>query len=149
MKKILIINGPNLNQLGKREKEYYDSISYDELIEFTENRVRDLNFDLEWWQSNHEGEIVEKIHSIIDSKVDGLLINPAAYSHTSIAILDALKILKIPIVEVHLSNVYSRESFRHSLLTAQASSIIMGGLGKNAYIFGLMALKEKLEKESL
>lgn len=147
MNKILVINGPNLNQLGKREEDQYGVMTLAEIKEYTEKKIGDSNDTLDWWQSNSESEIIEKIHALIDSDYIGLIINPAAYSHTSIAILDALKILKIPVVEVHLSNVYRREVFRHQMLTAQASSIIMSGLGKNAYFFGYKALKEELEKE--
>ena len=96
-----------------------------------------------WWQSNSEENIINKIHWLLDQSYDALIINPAAFSHTSIAITDALLALKIPVAEVHLSNVYRRESFRQTLLTATASSIIMSGLGKNAYYYAALALLEK------
>jgi 3-dehydroquinate dehydratase-2 len=140
MKKILIINGPNLNMLGKREPDQYGSSTLNEIESYTKQKCSDLGVELNWWQSNSESEIIDKIHSVSEEKIDGLIINPAAYSHTSVAILDALKILDIPIVEVHLTNVYNRESFRHSMLTAQASSIIMSGLGKDAYYFAALSL---------
>ncbi len=138
MKNIFIINGPNLNMLGDREAEHYGGNSLEEIINYTEEKLVEKNVKLEWWQSNSESKIIEKIHEIHSLNYDALIINPAAYSHTSIAILDALKILKIPVVEVHLSNTYARESYRHSMLTAQAASIIMGGLGKNAYYFAAL-----------
>jgi 3-dehydroquinate dehydratase-2 len=140
MKKIFIINGPNLNMLGKREPEKYGTDTIQEIEKYTKQKCTDLNVSLEWWQSNSESKIIEKIHELTATKIDGLIINPAAYSHTSIAILDALKILQIPIVEVHLTNVYNRDDFRHSMLTAQASSIIMSGLGKDAYYFAALSL---------
>ncbi|MAX65482.1 MAG: type II 3-dehydroquinate dehydratase [Bacteriovoracaceae bacterium] len=139
MKKIIIINGPNLNLLGQREPETYGQLSLDEIKEYTEKKLPKNLVQLDWWQSNSETEIIEKIHEIFSKKIyDALIINPAAYSHTSVAILDALKLLSIPVVEVHLTNVYRRESFRHSLLTAQASSIIMSGLGKDAYYYAIL-----------
>lgn len=139
MKKLFIINGPNLNMLGKREPNVYGKETLEAIQEYTEDLVGQ-KAKLEWWQSNSESEIINKIHEIHESDYAGLIINPAAYSHTSVAILDALKILEIPIVEVHLTNVYSRESFRHQMLTAQASSIIMSGLGKDAYYYAVKSL---------
>lgn len=137
--KILIINGPNLNMLGERETSTYGTLTLEEIQQHTESRLED-KAELTWWQSNSETEIIEKVQSLTKDNFDALVINPAAYSHTSVAILDALVILKIPIAEVHLSNVYRRESFRQNLLTAKASSIIMSGLGKNAYYYGVMAI---------
>ena len=139
MKNFLVINGPNLNMLGIRETDTYGSISLDEIQNYTEKKIIELDVKLEWWQSNSETEIIERLHKLTNEKHDALIINPAAFSHTSIAILDALKILKIPVVEVHLTNTHSRESFRHSMLTAQAASIIMGGLGKEAYYFAVLS----------
>jgi 3-dehydroquinate dehydratase-2 len=142
MKKFLIINGPNLNMLGMREPEIYGSLTLDEIKKHTEETLKSENISLEWFQSNIEGELVEKIQKLAKStEFHGLIINPAAYSHTSVAIYDALMLLKLPIIEVHLSNTNKRESFRQSKLTARASTIIMEGLGKNAYI---MAIKSQL-----
>lgn len=145
MKNILIINGPNLNLLGKREVSIYGELSLAQIKSYTEQKLSDKNINLEWFQSNIEGEIVEKIQKTLDKGVDGIVINPAAYSHTSVAIYDALKMVSFPIVEVHLSNVYSREEFRQTMLTAQAASIIMSGLGKDAYFMGVTALLNKEE----
>ena len=139
-----IINGPNLNMLGSREAAIYGNLSLAEIQKLTETKCP--SFQLDWWQSNSESEIIGKIQSLMSSDFDGLIINPAAYSHTSIGILDALKILTIPIAEVHLTNVYSRESFRHSLLTAQAASIIMSGLGKDSYHYAANALNEYIHR---
>lgn len=147
-KKVLIVNGPNLNMLGQREPIHYGHMNLDEIIRYTENKLCDESVELTWWQSNSESAIIEKIQEASGADFAGIIINPAGYSHTSVAILDALKILRVPIVEVHLSNVYQRESFRHCLLTAQASSIIMSGLGKNAYLYGVKALEEEWKKEA-
>lgn len=140
--KIFVINGPNLNKLGERETKIYGDDTLDKIEEYTQSRLNAHGCQTTWWQSNSETEIIERIHQLTNENFDALIINPAAFSHTSIAILDALKMLNFPIAEVHLSNVYARESFRHSLLTAQAASIIMSGLGKKGYYFAAMALAE-------
>ncbi len=132
MKKFLIINGPNLNMLGKREPEIYGTDSLAEIAKWTDEKVKGMA-QLEWFQSNVEGEIVSRIQLAHSEKYDALIINPGGYAHTSVAIHDALKILKIPVIEVHLSQVYQREDFRHTLLTAKACSAIMSGLGKQSY----------------
>lgn len=143
MKNFLIVNGPNLNLLGKRETSIYGELSLDQIKNHTEKMLSGRDLNLEWFQSNIEGEIVEKIQKTLDKGVDGIVINPAAYSHTSVAIYDALRMVSFPIVEVHLSNVYRREQFRQTMLTAQAASIIMSGLGKDAYFMGIIALLNK------
>lgn len=140
--KIFVLNGPNLNKLGTREKDIYGVSTLAEIEDFTKEKLDSNSFSMTWWQSNSEAEIIEKIHELTNENFDALIINPAAFSHTSIAILDALKMLQIPIAEVHLSNVYARESYRHSLLTAQAASIIMSGLGKKGYYFAALALAD-------
>lgn len=151
MKKILIINGPNLNMLGRREPETYGSLSLNDIEKYTEKKLNGegKQAELTWYQSNSESEIIDRIHNLTNEKYDALIINPAAYSHTSIAILDSLLILEIPVIEVHLSNVYRRESFRETMLTAKASSIIMSGFGKDAYYFGVMAVVEKLNEKGI
>lgn len=140
--KIFVLNGPNLNMLGTREKAIYGPNTLKEIEDFTTSKLESDLFNLQWWQSNSESEIIERIQKLTNENFDALIINPAAFSHTSIAILDALRMLKIPIAEVHLSNVYTRESFRHSLLTAQAASIIMSGLGKSGYYYAALALAD-------
>ena len=140
--KFLIINGPNLNMLGKREPEIYGRETLEDIRKYT-NSLLAQNYPkvtTEWFQSNLEGEIVSKIQSLHGSDFKGLIINPGAYSHTSVAILDALKILKIPIVEVHLSNTHSREDFRAKRLSAMQATIVLEGLGKKAYYVGLLSL---------
>jgi len=139
-KKFLIINGPNLNMLGLREPEIYGSLTLQEIIDYTERKLG-TRCGCVWFQSNIEGDIVTRIQELCKQDFSALVINPGAYSHTSVAILDALYILKIPIIEVHLSNTHRREEFRQTKLTAKASTIIMEGLGKNAYF---MAIESQL-----
>lgn len=139
--KFLIINGPNLNMLGTREPETYGSLTLEEIKEFTEKSLIADQVLLEWYQSNIEGEIVSRIQDASKHSYKALIINPGAYSHTSVAIYDALQMIKYPIIEVHLSNTYRREEFRQAKLTAKASTIIMEGLGKIAY---LTAVKTQL-----
>ncbi|MGZ3788367.1 MAG: type II 3-dehydroquinate dehydratase [Bacteriovorax sp.] len=140
-KKFLIINGPNLNMLGTREPEIYGRLSLKEIIEYTEKNLANKNCECAWFQSNIEGEIVTRIQESIGQDFSALVINPGAYSHTSVAIFDALQMVKIPVIEVHLSNTHKREEFRQTKLTAKASTIIMEGLGIHAY---LMAIQSQL-----
>lgn len=144
MHNFLVINGPNLNLLGTREPEVYGSKTIADIEKYTAEKLQGkAQFD--WYQSNIEGEIVAKIQKSLQLNYAGIIINPAAYGHTSVAILDALKMVKIPIAEVHLSNVYKRESFRHSMLTAQAANIIMGGISYRVYYTAALALIDLLE----
>ena len=132
MKKILVINGPNLNMLGLREPAIYGNRDYNALTAFILESGLDLGLQVECFQSNHEGEIVDRIQQAY-GVYDGIIINPAAYTHTSVAILDALKAVAIPTVEVHLSNVSEREEFRrHSYVSLYAEKTIMG-LGFEGY----------------
>jgi 3-dehydroquinate dehydratase-2 len=137
----LIINGPNLNMLGSREPEVYGTLTLAEIQSFTEKSLENEKISLEWYQSNIEGEIVTKIQEASMKNYKALIINPGAYAHTSVAIYDALQIIKCPVIEVHLSNTHRREEFRQTKLTAKASTIIMEGLGKIAY---LTAVKSQL-----
>ncbi len=141
MDKILIINGPNLNLLGEREPKIYGRESLKDIEKLTEKLLKKqkLSVQLEWYQSNLEGELVTKIQEARKS-YKALIINPGGYAHTSVALHDALKILKIPVVEVHLSQIYQRESFRSCLLTGQAATAIMTGLGKHSYALAVMSL---------
>lgn len=137
----MIINGPNLNMLGTREPEIYGSSTLSEIQNFTEMNLDKQSIKLEWFQSNIEGEIVSKIQELARAHdFNGLVINPAAYSHTSVAIYDALMLLQIPIVEVHLSNTHKREEFRQIKITARAAKYCMEGLGKNAYLMAIKTL---------
>jgi len=125
--------------LGKREPEIYGAESLEDIQKWTTSKING-KVTLEWFQSNIEGEIVERIQAAHNGGVDALIINPGGYSHTSVAIHDALKILKFPIIEVHLSQIYQREEFRHTLLTAKAASAIMSGLGKQSYYIAIQSL---------
>lgn len=138
MKKFLIINGPNLNMLGLREPEVYGNDTLDDIKQWTNRQVIG-KATLDWFQSNVEGEIVTRIQAAHSEGYDALIINPGGYAHTSVAIHDAMKILKFPIIEVHLSQVYKREDFRHTLLTAKAASAIMSGLGKQSYYVAILS----------
>lgn len=138
MKKFLIINGPNLNMLGLREPEVYGTESLDDIRKWTDEKTKSQSQN-EWYQSNVEGEIVERIQKAFSEKYDALIINPGGYAHTSVAIHDALKILKIPVIEVHLSQVYKREEFRHTLLTAKAATAIISGLGRQSYYIAIFS----------
>lgn len=139
MKKFLVINGPNLNMLGKREPEVYGSESLEDIQLWTNEKIKS-QARATWFQSNLEGEIVSRIQQASTEDYDALIINPGGYAHTSVAIHDALKILKFPVIEVHLSQVYRREEFRHTLLTAKAASAIMSGLGKQSYYIAIKSL---------
>lgn len=139
----LIINGPNLNRLGLREPEVYGDKTLEDIKTWTEEKLKNYKADLTWFQSNVEGEIVSKVHEAIDQNLDFIVINPGGYSHTSVAILDALKQFSNPIVEVHMSNTITREEFRHTKITAKASTIVLEGLGDKAYYFGILTQLEK------
>jgi len=137
-KKFLIINGPNLNMLGSREVSIYGHLTLEQIKQNTEDHFQGQNIEIEWFQSNIEGEIVTKIQSLVGkNEFAALVINPGAYSHTSVAILDAYMLLKIPVIEVHLSNTSSREEFRRMKLTGSAAQAIIEGLGPKAYILGI------------
>ena len=136
MMKLLIINGPNINLLGIREKDIYGENSYSDLVEKIRDYGMELGFELDFFQSNIEGEIINSIQNSRD-KFDGLIINPGAYSHYSIAILDALRSIEIPIVEVHLSNISKREDYRKKSLTSEACTGIVSGFGFESYLMAM------------
>ena len=133
MKKILIINGPNLNFLGIREPAIYGKGTYANLVDLLNSAAKERNFDIEIFQSNHEGCIVDKIQEAYH-KFDGIIINPAAYTHTSVAILDALKAVGLPTVEVHLSDINSREEFRKFSYISLYAAKTVCGKGFEGYI---------------
>lgn len=142
--KILVINGPNLNMLGVREPEIYGELTLKKIEEEIRKNFEQV-CEIEFYQSNHEGEIVDKIQSALNN-FQGILINPAAYTHTSIAILDALKAVNIPTVEVHISDINQREEFRkHSFVSYYALKTV-AGLGLNSYIEGMKALIENINE---
>ena len=134
--KILVINGPNINMLGIREKNIYGNLSYPKLVEMIEKKSKKLRITIECFQNNIEGEIINKIQSAY-GVYDGIIINPAAYTHYSVAILDAIKSVSIPTIEVHLSNIHSREEFRHRSVTASACVGQISGFGPHGYLMAL------------
>ena len=140
MKKVLIIHGPNLNLLGKREEAIYGKMSLEEIGKSLLIKAKELNLGLESFQSNHEGEIVQKIQDAKESGFSGIVINPAAYTHTSVATRDAISAIDIPVVEVHLSNIYAREEFRHTSLISPVAAGQIVGFGSKSYILGLEAV---------
>ena len=143
--KIIILNGPNLNLLGEREKSQYGSFTLKDIEKNCKQFAKQNNIDLSFFQSNIEGELVEKIQSS-RNKENGLIINAGGYTHTSVAIHDALKILKIPIIELHISNIYNREEFRNKSLISKVAKGILCGFGEDGYIMSLKAMKKYLEK---
>ena len=145
MKKILIINGPNLNLLGKREIEIYGKKSLDEIEKETKNIAKINSLDAEFKQSNEESEIIGWIQSCMNSEYKGLLINAGAYTHTSVAIFDALKALNIPIIEIHLSNIHKREEFRKKSFISEVADGVIFGFGSNSYILAIMAIKNLIK----
>jgi len=139
MKKILIINGPNLNLLGKREPEIYGKLSLVDIENEIKKSAEKLKVEVSFFQSNHEGEIVDAIGNAKDN-FEGIIINPAAYTHTSVAIRDAIAAVNLPAIEVHISNVYSRENFRHNSFIAPVCIGQIAGLGIDGYLFALKKL---------
>jgi len=142
---IIIINGPNLNLLGEREQSQYGSITFDQLRKNCLNKAKELNVNLNFFQSNIEGEIVTAIQESKD-KSDGIIINAAGFTHTSVAIRDALDIYKKPIIELHISNIYKREEFRHKSLISDIATGGIFGLGDNGYILAIISMQNILQK---
>ncbi len=136
-KKALIVNGPNLNLLGKREKEIYGDFTLSDIIEYTNNKLRGFSVEIKWYQSNIEGGIINRIQEAIFENIDILIINPAAYTHTSVAIYDALCAFKGKIIEVHISNTNKRESFRRNKITTMAANAVIEGFGKDSYYLAI------------
>ncbi len=143
--KLLIINGPNLNMLGIREPEIYGNLSYKTLTEYVESVCEKQGVQFEIYQNNHEGAIVDRIQQAYFDKIDGIVINPAAYTHTSVAILDALKAVSIPAVEVHLSKVNEREDFRQISYAGMACEKTYAGYGFEGYKMAIEYLCKRLK----
>ena len=141
---IIIINGPNLNLLGEREQSQYGSITFEQLKQKSLLKAKELNVNLEFFQSNIEGEIVTTIQEA-KKKFDGIIINAAGFTHTSVAIRDALDVYKKPIIELHISNIYKREEFRQKSLISDIATGGIFGLGDNGYILAIIAMQELLQ----
>ena len=146
MKKIIIINGPNLNLLGKRETEIYGNFTLKEIEKISKQKANEINLNLDIFQSNSESEIIKLIHKA-NTNYDGLIINPAAYTHTSVAILDALRAISKPKIEIHLSNIYAREEYRKQSITASGVDGTICGFGYLSYILAIDAINSLLSKK--
>ena len=147
MYKIIILNGPNLNLLGEREKDQYGNVTLKEIENECKKYAEKNKILLSFFQTNIEGELVDQIQDSRKSQ-DGLIINAGGYTHTSVAIHDALKILKIPIIELHISNVYNREEFRHKSLISKVAKGIICGFGTDGYLMSLKAVTKLLKNEN-
>ena len=144
MKKVLFILGPNLNMVGIRDKAVYGTETAESINEQVKKWADELNIDLEIYQSNHEGDIIDKIHSAYGNK-DGIMINAGALTHYSYALHDAIEAVHIPTVETHMSNVYAREEFRHKSVISAVCAGTIAGFGKNSYYLGLISLKDLMK----
>ncbi len=147
MKKIIILNGPNLNLLGEREKNQYGSFTLSDVEKKCDEFADKNNLSISFYQSNIEGELVEKIQNSRNDQ-NGLIINAGGYTHTSVAIHDALKIIKLPIIELHISNIYNREDFRHKSLISKVANGVICGFGIHGYTMALEAMKKYLNNEN-
>ena len=145
--KIIIINGPNLNLLGEREQSQYGSVSFEELKEICVKKSNELGLKVEFAQSNVEGELVNIIQES-RKKIDGIIINAAGFTHTSVAIRDALSLFKKPIIELHISNIYKREEFRHKSLISDIATGGIFGLGTEGYILAIISIQKIFENEN-
>ena len=144
MKKIIIINGPNLNLLGQREDDIYGKNTLEDIKKICENKAN-KNLKIDFYQSNNEGEIINKIQEVPEI-YDGLIINPAAFTHSSIAILDSLRAINKPKIEIHLSNIYAREEYRKKSITSEGVNGLICGFGPNSYILGIEAIANLIYK---
>jgi len=139
-----VINGPNLNMLGKREPAVYGSLSLEDINQGLDTLAAKLGIKLSFFQSNHEGEILDYIHGVFEQAPAGIIINPAAFTHTSVALRDALLLLSCPVVEVHLSNLHKRESFRHKSMVADIATGQLTGFGYFGYHMALLAIHNQM-----
>ena len=146
--KIMVINGPNLNMLGIREKNIYGTFTYEDLCKYIETypNYKEKDIDFTFLQTNHEGEIVDYLHKAYIEKYDGIVLNAGGYTHTSVAIHDAIKAVSIPTVEVHISNIHAREEFRKVCMTSPACVGQITGLGKLGYVLAVVYLTEERKK---
>ena len=142
--KIYVLNGPNLNLLGDREPDIYGNVSLKDIEKSLCNYGKKNNSEIYFKQTNHEGELIEFVHEA-SKKANAIIINPAGYSHTSVALLDALLTVKIPIIEVHISNIFKREDFRHNSYVSKAAIGVISGLGIEGYLYALKFLLDELK----
>lgn len=147
MKRILLLNGPNINRLGKREKDIYGTFTLEDVEQDLQTLLATYDYELDSFQSNHEGELIDRLHDA-DGKYTGIIFNPAAYTHTSIALHDAIKAISTPVIEVHISNVYQREAFRHQSMTAPACIGQIVGFGKLGYELAALAIIKREQEKS-
>lgn len=140
MTRILLINGPNLNRLGKREPAHYGTTTLSQIEQGLQKQAEELQVELSCFQSNHEGEIIDQLHEAEDEGVNGIIINPGAFTHYSYAIRDAIAGIEVPVIEVHISNIHARESFRHHSVTAAVSAGQIVGLGVQGYSLAMQAI---------
>ena len=145
--KIYIINGPNLNKLGTREPDNYGTLKLQEIENLCRKKSDKLNLSCDFFQSNIEGEIVNKIHEAIDKNIKAIIINAAAYTHTSIAILDALKMFKGIVIEIHITNIHAREKFRHNSFISKIAKGIIAGFGEESYLMAIDYLHKSINKK--
>ena len=145
MKKIIIINGPNLNLLGSRETNIYGETTLEDIEKTSHEKANELGIKLKFYQSNNEGELINSIQAS-ENEFDGLIINPAAFTHTSVAILDALRSLTKPKIEIHLSNIYNREEYRKKSITAEGVNGIICGFGTLSYTLAIEAMNKLIKK---
>jgi|TARA_E500000178_G_scaffold186313_1_gene184526 3-dehydroquinate dehydratase-2 len=143
MKKIGLLNGPNLDRLGKREPEVYGSVTLEEIVKKVESKAETCNCEVEAFQSNHEGALIDKIHQWADSGFSGLILNPGGLTHTSVALRDAVIASGLKTVEVHLSNIHAREDFRHKSLISGIAAAVVAGMSHHGYISALRFLSEE------
>lgn len=143
MEKFLLLNGPNINRLGKREKNVYGNFTVHDVEESVKDLASKYDYQVDSFQSNHEGELIDRLHHA-DGKYKGIIFNPAAYTHTSIALHDAIKSIQTPVIEVHISNVNARESFRHQSITAPACVGQIVGFGLQSYRLAILAFIDEL-----
>lgn len=143
--RLMVINGPSINMLGIREKTIYGKTSYDQLVKKIHTWANELEVDAEVYQSNHEGDLIDKIQEAYFKGYDGIIINPGAYTHTSIALLDALKSVNLPAIEVHISDISKREEFRKKSLIKEACLTSIIGQGIEGYYLAMKTLKAKVE----
>jgi 3-dehydroquinate dehydratase-2 len=146
LKKIQVINGPNLNMLGKREPEIYGSFTLDQINTGLVQYAIPLGVDLGFFQSNHEGALIDKIHEVFNENIAGIIINPGAFTHTSVALRDALLLMSCPVVEIHLSNIYKREAFRHKSMLAGIVTGQVAGFGHYGYKMALNAIANMINE---